>query len=511
MTRPSGWPRSGASTAAAAARSAVRLGQQAQGAHDDGGLGPEARVELDRAVVGGNAHAVAVVPHPGHHLPQQVVRRQAARRHLRGQEGVGQAGGLGAGGPRGGRRIGTPSATTTRLATRTPEPTAQPPVLRPTPTGGPPPGEGCLYADDFSDPRSSWRQRDTDNHKWRYVDGQYEMTIGAGVRSEVHAPGVTLQEGSFEATVTLVAEPAARAGLLEPGAPGFLVRNGDTEPSVTRFDDVRVTCFLPDRPSPTPTATPPGDQPLFQDDFGNPRSGWPTVETENTAGRYVDGQFEIKVKTANITNFRRAPAPGCTACAIEVTTRFTTDLPTEAGIGVEWAAGDENKYLARITSDGWAAIDIDRVDDKVRTLVPPVWSGYIFAGRDKVNRLRLERRPGRLTLLVKQKTSVEAMTAAPWPVPRMSRKTPPEPARPSMTRVSGGAVTTRSTVGFTRRRWTMPSTSSATSGPKKAYSRLASTATRSRSRSVVSLEATRMPWIRGACPAGPLRCYECAR
>ena len=119
--------------------------------------------------------------------------------------------------------VPAPSATTTRLPTPTDVPTATAtPTRKATPAVAVPTCETVVFADDFSDPASGWPIGEGESPYWRYVEDEYEVAASPRTYQGPLGPGVPLGDGAFEATVRLIENAGARAGLRFGLPNGFL-------------------------------------------------------------------------------------------------------------------------------------------------------------------------------------------------------------------------------------------------------------------------------------------------
>lgn len=201
---------------------------------------------------------------------------------------------------------------------------------------------------------------------------------------------------------------AADPSLAEPGVVGVALDAPDLGTARVRFDDVRVTRWSGDRPTavpPTASATPgpthtppPGGRILFQDDFRDPATGWLVIDNASALARYVDGEYELTARTEGIYLAAFARNLRCANCAVEVSARFTSPVFGRLGIALGERDPDVLTFV-EFAPDGRYAIE--RTDGtRWTTLAGPAASSAIRAGVDVVNRLRVERRNGRLTLVV---------------------------------------------------------------------------------------------------------------
>jgi hypothetical protein len=125
-------------------------------------------------------------------------------------------------------------------------------------------------------------------------------------------------------------------------------------------------------PTPTSTSSPPvtatptstaTTTPLHVDDFSDPGSGWPVGEDADARYGYLNGEYQILVKTAP---WYLATTPGvrCTDCAVEANGRFLYGeggaLGLLFGIADNWdtyifQVSNTGYYsLVRVTDEGWA-------------------------------------------------------------------------------------------------------------------------------------------------------------
>jgi hypothetical protein len=114
------------------------------------------------------------------------------------------------------------------------------------------------------------------------------------------------------------------------------------------------------RPSTTPSATPsptnpPGEIPLFSDDFDDPGSGWADEKIKSGSSfRYVHGNYVVVLKDHFADEFLYAPGTPAKALQADLTAAQTAGFSTGAGFGMVCTQRDERSaasydfLLARI-------------------------------------------------------------------------------------------------------------------------------------------------------------------
>ncbi len=224
-------------------------------------------------------------------------------------------------------------------------------------------------------------------------------TVANRFRIERDGPRVAIfANGQLLATVN---DPA----LAEPGPVRPMIGTNNDAPAAARFDDFLVTRWAPGRPTPTdvpvltptPSPTPPpGGRVVFEDDFANPSSGWAVSESADVRRRYVDGEYEITMLSAERFAASGAPRVACANCTVEVTARFAGDALGIAGLMVG-ENGQQAIVMFEITSDG--RYGVARFDGtNFTTLRALTSSTAIKTGSGETNRLRADRQDGQLTL-----------------------------------------------------------------------------------------------------------------
>lgn len=128
----------------------------------------------------------------------------------------------------------------------------------------------------------------------------------------------------------------------------------------------------------------------YTEDFSKPESGWETLKDADPVAMmaYENGQFHIRVKQANVTQWSLAKQQLKDA-VIEVDANAIPDGPTDNGYGVIFRVKDrKNFYHFEVSSDGYWRAGIVK-DDKWEN-----WSDWqphpaIKAGSE-VNRIKIE-------------------------------------------------------------------------------------------------------------------------
>jgi hypothetical protein len=155
-----------------------------------------------------------------------------------------------------------------------------------------------------------------------------------------------------------------------------------------RFDNFAVHSAFHVQPTTTPVQTPqptPSGQ-LYADDFSDPASTWFVGDDEDRRLAYVDGEYQIWLKTApqwraGTSGFR------CVDCAIEVDGRFASSVLDAYGI-MFGITDDWQGYIFRV--DGEQRYSLFRVTDQWDALVDWTASPHLNAGQ-AVNHLRVVR------------------------------------------------------------------------------------------------------------------------
>ncbi|MEO8082461.1 MAG: hypothetical protein ABI780_01430 [Ardenticatenales bacterium] len=179
-----------------------------------------------------------------------------------------------------------------------------------------------------------------------------------------------------------------------------------------RYDDVLVTRFGADRPTPTdkptaaptpiPTAAPttaPGSD-LFHDDFGDPTTGWLVVNNESLRARYVNDEYELALHVPFRVAASYAPRFSCDECTVTATTHFASAILGAAGLLLGEGVGDDAPSLAAaIVSDGRFLIQRSTAAGS-NIIVQPTASSAVRTGAGAVNRVKAIRTGGQLRFYV---------------------------------------------------------------------------------------------------------------
>ena len=141
--------------------------------------------------------------------------------------------------------------------------------------------------------------------------------------------------------------------------------------------------------TPTPTATQPtGPVLLYADDFGDPQSGWPVTDEADKRYGYVDGEYVIHLKQAQLGQGLAAPGFRCADCAIEVDGRFVS--PVQDAYGIAFGiTSDWDRYVFMLRGEGKYSLWKKRAG-AWQALVPWTSSPYVNPG-SMTNHLRVVR------------------------------------------------------------------------------------------------------------------------
>ncbi len=137
--------------------------------------------------------------------------------------------------------------------------------------------------------------------------------------------------------------------------------------------------------TPQVTATPVS---LYSDDFGDPGSGWQVADDANRRTGYLNGEYQILVKT---TNLWVATSPGfrCIDCAVEVKGRFAS--ATYGAYGIAFGITDQwDAYVFRVNGTQQYSLRSKSSDGTWATIIGWTTSTAINAGQ-ATNRLRVVR------------------------------------------------------------------------------------------------------------------------
>jgi hypothetical protein len=104
---------------------------------------------------------------------------------------------------------------------------------------------------------------------------------------------------------------------------------------------------------------------LDADDFADPTSGWPEVDSGDTAVGYLDGEYRILIRTASMGN-RSASPVAATDCALEADTRFAGgvagaaalmfDLTSDGSYTIYGVSTDGRYGLFQHVGSGWQTV-----------------------------------------------------------------------------------------------------------------------------------------------------------
>jgi len=139
-----------------------------------------------------------------------------------------------------------------------------------------------------------------------------------------------------------------------------------------------------------PEATLPPRALLYQDDFGDPSSGWDVYNKDDTLAEYANGEYRVGVYQANYVAWGN-PTPGQELAdfQVEVDARQAEGpLDNNLGLLVRYQADGENYYWFEISSDGYYSVDLRQAEEWT-TLVDWAASDAINQGIGATNHLKV--------------------------------------------------------------------------------------------------------------------------
>jgi hypothetical protein len=154
-------------------------------------------------------------------------------------------------------------------------------------------------------------------------------------------------------------------------------------------------------------------EPIYQDDFEDPASGWDVYTEDNFWAGYADGEYRLGVYQDNYTTWGNPDAEGgFTDFEVEVDARQVEGpLDNNYGLLVRHQPDDDNFYWFQISSDGYYSVDLMRTGEWV-TLVGWEASDAIDQGVGAVNRLRVVCDGNRFTFYVNDTFLTEVTDSA---------------------------------------------------------------------------------------------------
>jgi hypothetical protein len=142
-----------------------------------------------------------------------------------------------------------------------------------------------------------------------------------------------------------------------------------------------------DSTSTSVTNTPAAGSLIFADDFSDPGSGWDIYSEDDTAGDYVDGEYELGVYQDNYVTWGNPEGQQFTNLQIEVDARTVQGpLDNNFGILVRYQPDDDNFYWFEISADGYYSVDLMQAGEWVG-LVDWTESDAINQGLEATNHL----------------------------------------------------------------------------------------------------------------------------
>jgi hypothetical protein len=137
-------------------------------------------------------------------------------------------------------------------------------------------------------------------------------------------------------------------------------------------------------PSPVPSVV------LYEDDFGDPASGWDIYSEDDTWADYVEGEYGLGVNRVNYMAWGNPDLQEAfTDVEVEVDARQVEGpLDNNFGLLIRYQPDDESFYWFQISSDGYYSVDLTQADDWI-TLVDWETSDAIQQGVGASNHLKV--------------------------------------------------------------------------------------------------------------------------
>jgi 3-keto-disaccharide hydrolase/zinc-ribbon domain len=130
--------------------------------------------------------------------------------------------------------------------------------------------------------------------------------------------------------------------------------------------------------------------PLYQDDFGDPSSGWDVFDEDDTLAEYANGEYRLGVYQDNYMAWGN-PTPGqeFTDFQVEVDARQAEGpLDNNFGLLIHYQTDDQDFYWFEISGDGYYSVDM-RQAGQWSTLVDWSTSDAINQGVGATNHLKV--------------------------------------------------------------------------------------------------------------------------
>ncbi|MGQ9598028.1 MAG: zinc ribbon domain-containing protein [Anaerolineae bacterium] len=173
--------------------------------------------------------------------------------------------------------------------------------------------------------------------------------------------------------------------------PWLLVFGGLTLLAMCLFGAAILYLFEP-KPSPsTPRVQPTPPIVGYQDDFGDPNSGWDVYDEDDARAEYSDGGYRVGVyRTDYVAWGNPAADRQFDDITVEVDARQVEGpVGSNFGLLIRYQPDDENFYWFEISSDGYYSVDLMRAGQWV-TLVDWNTSDAIEQGIGATNHLKVE-------------------------------------------------------------------------------------------------------------------------
>jgi|GEM_PF-1619073 len=165
----------------------------------------------------------------------------------------------------------------------------------------------------------------------------------------------------------------------------MMLRPARPTPTPTQTPVPPTATWTPMLPTATTTPSTPMPTLLFFDDFGNAGSGWPVEEDANWRIGYLNGEYQIKMKTANLLG--RVTHYVCDSCAVEASGHFASGV--YGNYGIVFGVSGSDYYLFTVDEAQYYAL-LKRQGGSWTVLVGWTESPHLHAGQTE-NRLRVER------------------------------------------------------------------------------------------------------------------------